>query len=100
MWEIVEMTLFRAFPFIKIFKFEIYPNVSDLEKLVLDRGRLILTYQALLLVHIYRVRVFAFGCLRFHDQMTPAQIAEAKRLAAEWKPGDCGAEDRTAESTK
>ena len=26
------------------------------------------------------------------DQMTPAQIAEAERLAAEWKPGDCGAE--------
>jgi len=34
------------------------------------------------------------------EQMTPEQIAEAKRLAAEWKPGDCGAEDRTAESTK
>ncbi len=34
------------------------------------------------------------------DQMTPAQIAEAERLAAEWKPGDCGAEDRTAKSTK
>ena len=26
------------------------------------------------------------------NQMTPAQIAEAERLAAEWKPGDCGAE--------
>ncbi len=26
------------------------------------------------------------------NQMTPEQIAEAKRLAAEWKPGDCGAE--------
>ncbi len=34
------------------------------------------------------------------NQMTPEQIAEAKRLAAEWKPGDCGAEDRTAKSTK
>ncbi len=34
------------------------------------------------------------------DQMTPEQIAEAEKLAAEWKPGDCGAEDRTAESTK
>ena len=34
------------------------------------------------------------------DQMTPEQIAEAERLAAEWKPRDCGAEDRTAESTK
>ncbi len=26
------------------------------------------------------------------NQMPPAQIAEAERLAAEWKPGDCGAE--------
>ena len=34
------------------------------------------------------------------NQMTPAQIAEAERLAAEWKPRDCGAEDRTAKSTK
>ena len=34
------------------------------------------------------------------DQMTPAQIAEAERLAAEWKPGDCGAEGRMAKSTK
>ena len=34
------------------------------------------------------------------NQMTPAQIAEAERIAAEWKPGDCGAEDRTAKSTK
>ena len=37
---------------------------------------------------------------RLGNQMTPAQIAEAERLAAEWKPGDCGAEDRTAKSTK
>ncbi len=37
---------------------------------------------------------------RTHNQMTPAQIAEAERLVAEWKPGDCGAEGRTAESTK
>ena len=36
---------------------------------------------------------------RLGNQMTPAQIAEAERLAAEWKPGDCGAEDRTAKST-
>jgi len=34
------------------------------------------------------------------NQMTPAHIAEAERLAAEWKPGDCGAEDLTAKSTK
>ncbi len=34
------------------------------------------------------------------NQMTPEQIAEGKRQAAEWKPGDCGAEDRTAKSTK
>ncbi len=32
------------------------------------------------------------------DQMTPAQIAEAKRLAAEWKPGDCGAEGSPTKS--
>ena len=30
------------------------------------------------------------------DQMTPAQIAEAERLAAEWKPGDCGAPPKSA----
>ncbi len=34
------------------------------------------------------------------DQMTPEQIGEAERLAAEWKPGDCGAEGRTAKFTK
>ncbi len=32
------------------------------------------------------------------DQMTPAQIAEAERLAAEWKPGDCGAEGSPTKS--
>ncbi len=25
------------------------------------------------------------------DKMTPEQIAEAERLVAEWKPGDCDA---------
>ncbi len=29
-------------------------------------------------------------------QMTPAQITEAERLAAEWKPGDCGAPAKSA----
>ncbi len=33
------------------------------------------------------------------DQMTPAQIAEAERLAAEWKPGDCGAEGSPTKPT-
>ncbi len=37
---------------------------------------------------------------RVAKKMTPEQMAEAERLAAEWKPGDCGAEDRTAKSTK
>ena len=32
------------------------------------------------------------------DQMTPAQIAEAERLVAEWKPGDCGAEGSPTKS--
>ena len=33
------------------------------------------------------------------DQMSPAQIAEAERLAAEWKPGDCGAEGSPTKPT-
>ena len=35
----------------------------------------------------------------FADHMTPEQIAEAERLAAEWKPGDCGAEGSPTKST-
>ncbi len=33
------------------------------------------------------------------ERMTPAPIAEAERLAAEWKPGDCGAEGSPTKST-
>ena len=29
---------------------------------------------------------------RVAKKMAPEQIAEAEKLAAEWKPGDCGAE--------
>ncbi len=32
------------------------------------------------------------------DQMTPEQIAEGERLAAEWKPGDCGTEGSPTKS--
>ena len=35
---------------------------------------------------------------RLAKKMTPAQIAEAEKLAAEWKPGDCGAEGSPTKS--
>ena len=37
---------------------------------------------------------------RVAKKMAPEELAEAEKLAREWKPGDCPAEDCSAKFTK